>query len=120
MKWMETNCLQQQLKIWFSMIHAEPEPVNREGMVDYMLQWDKWTRVDGATNQWILEHEVRADNNGIITDWEWWELVGTDICGMAFVKTSDCGVFLEGITYFDRELRRRKSVPMLRLRTIKP
>jgi len=85
---------------------AEPAPVTRKELADYMLRWDERARAEGSTNEWILDHEVREDKNGVITDWEWWELVGTKICGMAFVKTSDSGVFLERITYFDRQKRR--------------
>ena len=81
---------------------AEPKPVNRESLPEYMIRWDKRTRLLGATNIWNLSDEVRQDSNGILTDWEWWELVGTDFCGMAIVKTRDDGVFFERITYFDR------------------
>ena len=80
----------------------EPNPVSREHLEAYMHRWDSWTREAGANNQWILEEEVRQDKNGILTDWEWWGLVGTEIFGMALVKTRDEGVFLERITYFDR------------------
>ena len=80
----------------------ESFPIQRSGLVDYMYRWDKWTRLEGARNEWRLDHEVRQDKDGILIDWEWWELVGTPICGMAFVKTSDLGVYLEKITYFDR------------------
>ena len=81
---------------------AELEPVSRELLPDYMIRWDKRTRLLGATNVWNLSDEVRQDSDGILTDWEWWELVGTDLRGMAIVKTRDDGVFFERITYFDR------------------
>jgi hypothetical protein len=81
----------------------EPAPVNRDGLVAYMYRWDAWTREKGAGNHWILEDEVRHDSNGILIDWEWWELPGSGIFGMALVKTRDEGVFLERITYFDRK-----------------
>ena len=81
---------------------AEPEPVIRELLPDYMIRWAKRTRSLGATNVWNLSDEVRQDSDGILTDWEWWELVGTDLRGMAIVKTRDDGVFFERITYFDR------------------
>ncbi len=84
---------------------AEPTVVTRDGLVDYMVRWDKRTRAQGATNEWNLDHQVREDKDGIITDWEWWELVGTNLCGMAFIKTTDVGVLVEKITYFDRKLR---------------
>lgn len=82
---------------------AEPGPVTREMLPDYMRRWDKKTKAAGATGEWILTHEVREDKDSILTDWEWWEVVGTDIGGAAFVKTSDEGVYLERITYFKRD-----------------
>ena len=85
---------------------AEPEPVSRELLPDYMIRWDKRTRSLGATNVCNLSDEVRQDSDGILTDWEWWELVGTDLRGMAIVKTRDDGVFFERITYFDRRSNR--------------
>ena len=69
---------------------------------DYMLRWDKWTRSLGADNSWTLKNEVREDRDGILTDWEWWEVVGTSLSGSAVVTTSDQGVHLERITYFRR------------------
>ena len=56
----------------------------------------------GSTNEWTLANEIRQDNKGVLIDWEWWELDNTPLCGMAFVKTRDDGVFMEKITYFDR------------------
>ena len=81
---------------------AEPKPVNRESLPEYMIRWDKRTRLLGATNIWNLCDEVRQDSDGILTDWEWWELVGTDLCGMAIVKSRVEGGGFERITYFDR------------------
>jgi len=81
---------------------AETSPVNKESLAQYMVRWDARTRLLGATNVWSLSDEVRQDNNGILTDWEWWDLKGTELRGMAIVKTRNDGVFLERITYFDR------------------
>ena len=81
---------------------AELAPVNRESLAEYMIRWDKRTRLLGATNEWDLSDRVRQDKDGILTDWEWWELTDTELCGMAIVKTRDDGVFFERITYFDR------------------
>lgn len=85
---------------------VEPGPVQREMLISYMQRWDKRTRALGADNKWILTHEMRNDKNGILIDWEWWEVVGTDLQGAALVLTSDEGVFLERITYFDRKILR--------------
>ncbi len=84
---------------------AEPEPVTRAMLSDYMHRWDIRTRALGSTNQWVLSNEVREDKDGILTDWEWWELAGSGLQGTAIVQTSDEGVLLERITYFDRNIR---------------
>ena len=79
----------------------ESQPIDKSGLVDYMHRWNQWTSALGATNAWNLKHEVRQDKDGLLTDWEWWELVDTSLCGMAIVQTSDAGVLFETITYFD-------------------
>jgi len=84
---------------------------NSGWLAQYMVRWDTQTRLLGATNEWNLSDEARQDNNGILTDWEWWELKGTEVCGMAMVKTRDDGVFLERITYFDRAQQNRWVEP---------
>ncbi len=84
---------------------AEPVPISKEMLPDYMVRWNEMVRALGGDNEWILTHEVREDKNGVLTDWEWWEIVDTGLCGAAFVLTSDEGVFLERITYFDRTAR---------------
>ena len=108
--WYELN----EAKLWRSTHEsfvfedpAEPAPVTRDGLADYMRRWDRWTRARGATNSWKLSHEVRQDSDGVLTDWERWQLVGTDIQGMAFVITGDDGVLIEKITYFDRDQKPR-------------
>ena len=80
----------------------EPEPVTRSMLPEYMLRWDKRAREHGADNQWKLTHEVRVDEQGILTNWEWWELLNTQLQGAAVVLTNNDGVLLERITYFDR------------------
>ena len=80
----------------------EPKPVAKNELPNYMVRWNERARAAGSNNQWILSDEVRQDKDGVLTDWEWWELAGTDLRGSALVKTSDDGVFLERITYFPR------------------
>jgi hypothetical protein len=82
---------------------AERELVTKAGLPDYMIRWQK--RANGL-NDWNISHLVRQDTDGILTDWEWWEVIGTDLCGSALVLTSDEGVFLERITYFKRQARK--------------
>lgn len=79
---------------------AEPGPVTRDGLAGYMQRWQAHAQ---GKNEWVLEHEVRQDMDGILTDWHWWRVIGTDLTGAAVVKTSDDGVFLERICYFKRE-----------------
>lgn len=89
---------------------AEPTPVNRESLTEYMIRWDERTRLLGSINEWHLSDEVRQDRDGVLTDWEWWELKGSGLSGMAMVKTRDDGVFFERITYFDRPSNNSLSV----------
>ena len=78
---------------------AEAAPVTRDGLVDYM---HRWAARAGSDPQWLITDAVRQDKDGIMTDWEWWEITGTGLSGSGLVKTSDEGVFLERITYFKR------------------
>lgn len=81
---------------------AEPAPITRDGLADYM---QRWLARAGGENNWRLTHEVRQDTDGILTDWEWWEVLGTDMQGTAVVITSDVGVLEERITYFKRQVQ---------------
>lgn len=74
----------------------ELKPIGKTGLQDYMSRWNK--RV-GYHQKWRLSHEVRQDKNGVLTDWEWWELIGTGFEGAAVVTTTDHGVTMEKITY---------------------
>lgn len=80
----------------------EAQPIHRDELVNYIYRWGERTRAAGSSNQWILSDEIRQDKHGVLTDWEWWELTGTDLQGSALIKTTDEGVYLERITYFDR------------------
>ena len=80
----------------------ETQPVVRSDLAGYLARWNERAQAAGSTNQWQLSDEVRQDKDGVLTDWEWWELVGTDLRGSALIKTNDYGVFLERITYFPR------------------
>ncbi len=84
---------------------AEPESITRATLPAYMQRWDKRARALGGNNQWRLTHESRIDENGILTDWEWWEVIDSGLQGAALVLTGNTGVLLERITYFDRDRR---------------
>ena len=81
---------------------AEPEPITREMLPAYMLRWDKRTRLLDSNNEWRLTNEVLQDKDGMLTHWEWWELLDTPLQGAAIVLTGNNGVELEKITYFTR------------------
>ncbi len=84
---------------------VETDPVKRKDLAEYMWRWEQRARARGGNNQWTLSLESRQDEDGILTDWEWWELDKANLCGVAVVQTSDAGVLFERITYFDRNLR---------------
>ena len=86
---------------------AEPEPVRRDGLHAYMQRWDARMRALGGDNRWQLSHRMREDENDQLTEWEWWEVIGTGAQGSAVIVTTDAGVILERITYFDRGLYQR-------------
>lgn len=82
---------------------AEPEAATRDMLASYMQSWDRRMRAAGGNNQWVLTNETRLDREGILTDWEWWQVTGSTLQGAALILTSDEGVYLERITYFDRQ-----------------
>ena len=84
---------------------AEPQPVTRAMLEAYMHRWNKNIRAHGTEDQWKLTHELRQDKDGVLTDWEWWEVLESGLCGAAIVQTGDKGVLFERITYFDRNIR---------------
>jgi hypothetical protein len=94
---------------------VEPEPVTREMLTGYMHRWDERVRALGADSQWVLTHQTRQDKDAILTDWEWWEVSGTSLQGAAVVLTSDAGVLLERITYFDRDFSMRDEIQRLNI-----
>ena len=50
---------------------AEEAPVARDGLEAYMHRWDARLRALGGNNEWQLTHQLRKDENGVLTDWEW-------------------------------------------------
>ena len=59
-------------------------------------------RALGGNNEWQLTHRLRDDAGSILTDWEWWQVIGTETQGAVPILTIDDRVLLERITYFDR------------------
>lgn len=79
---------------------AEPEPVTKETLVDYMPVWPKKAEALGAAFEFDMIDKVVQDKDGVLLEWYWWRLVGTDVEGSAVVKTSDDGVMSERLTYY--------------------
>ena len=77
----------------------EPEIITRFMLADYMVRWDEKTRKLGSNNEWLLTDTVRQDRDGVLIDWEYWQLLGTSLEGMALIKTTDDGVLLEKVCY---------------------
>ena len=75
----------------------ELTPIGKNELDKYM---DRWNARVGLNQRWRLSNEVRQDQDGILNDWEWWELIGTPFQGTAVVTTTDQGVKMEKITYF--------------------
>jgi hypothetical protein len=90
---------------------VEPEVVTRAMLTGYMQRWRARMQAAGGDNDWRLTHESRSDQDGILIDWEWWEVIGTGLQGAAVILTGNDGVLLERITYFDRDLH---NAPVLR------
>lgn len=84
---------------------AEPQPVTRAMLEAYMRRWNKKIRAQGTEDQWKLSHELRQNKDTVLTDWEWWEVLESGLCGAAIVQTGDKGVLFERITSFDRNIR---------------
>lgn len=84
---------------------AEPQPVTRAMLEAYMHRWNKRILAQGTEDQWKLSHELRQNKDAVLTDWEWWEVLESGLCGAAIVQTGDKGVLFERITYFDRDIR---------------
>jgi hypothetical protein len=40
------------------------------------------------------------DKDGVLLEWYWWKLTGTDVEGAAVIKTIDEGVEYERLFYF--------------------
>jgi hypothetical protein len=47
-----------------------------------------------------MTDKVVEDRNGVLLEWYWWRLVGTDVAGAAVIRTTDQGVQSERLAYF--------------------
>ncbi len=87
---------------------TEPTRITREMLVAYMPVWPEKAAALGAAFEFDMLDKVVQDRNGLLTEWYWWQLCGTDVEGSAVIKTCDRGVMWEKLTYF------RMPWPLLR------
>ena len=79
---------------------ADPEPVTKASLVAYMPSWPEKAGALGAPFQFEITDKVVQDKDGVLLEWYWWRLSGTDVEGSALIKTTDEGVISERLTYF--------------------
>jgi hypothetical protein len=79
---------------------ADPGPVTKAMLVDYMPRWPKKARALGAAFEFDIIDKVVRDEGGVLLEWYWWRLTGTDVEGAAVIKTCDDGVMSERLTYY--------------------
>ena len=44
--------------------------------------------------------KVVQDKDGVLLEWYWWKLIGTEVEGAAVIKTTDEGVVFERLSYY--------------------
>jgi len=79
---------------------AEPGPITKETLLDYMPRWPEKAAALGAAFEFDIVDKVVQDKDGVLLEWYWWRLTGTDVEGSAVIKTTDEGVASERITYY--------------------
>jgi len=79
---------------------ADPGPVTKATLVDYMPVWPGKAEALGAAFKSDIAYKVVQDQDGVLLEWYWWRLTGTDFEGSAVIKTSDDGVISERLTYY--------------------
>jgi hypothetical protein len=79
---------------------ADPAPVTKSTLVDYMPRWSAKAEALGGTFAFDIIDKVVQDKDGVLLEWYWWRLVGTDVEGAAVIKTTDEGVVSERLTYY--------------------
>ncbi len=79
---------------------AEPEPVTKAMLAAYMPRWPEKAGALGATFQFDMVDKVVQDEAGVLLEWYWWRLTGTEVEGTAVIKTGDKGVISERLAYY--------------------
>jgi hypothetical protein len=79
---------------------ADPAPVTKARLVDYMPRWPEKAGALGAGFAFEIVDKVVRDQDGVLLEWYWWRLAGTDVEETAVIKTTDDGVLSERLTYY--------------------
>jgi hypothetical protein len=79
---------------------ADPEPITKANLVNYMPVWPEKARVLGGSFHFEIIDKVVQDKDGVLLEWYWWKLTGTDVEGAAVIKTIDEGVVYERLSYY--------------------
>jgi hypothetical protein len=79
---------------------ADPEPITKATLVDYMPRWPAKAEALGGAFAFDIVDKVVQDEGGVLLEWYWWRLAGTDVEGTAVIKTTDEGVVFERLTYY--------------------
>lgn len=79
---------------------ADPAPITKAMLADYMPVWPARAAALGAAFAFEMRDKVVQDQDGVLTEWYWWRLIGTEVEGAAVIRTCDDGVLSERLTYF--------------------
>ena len=79
---------------------ADPEPITKANLANYMPVWPAKARALGGSFHFEIIDKVVQDKDGVLLEWYWWKLTGTDVEGAAVIKTIDEGVEYERLFYF--------------------
>ena len=79
---------------------ADPEPITKANLAGYMPVWPEKARALGGTFHFEIIDKVVQDKDGVLLEWYWWKLIGTDVEGAAVIKTIDEGVVFERLSYY--------------------
>jgi len=79
---------------------ADPGPVTKAGLAQYMPNWPKKAKALGAAFEFEITDKTVQDKDGVLIEWYWWKLAGTDVEGTAVIKTTENGVTSERLTYY--------------------
>ena len=79
---------------------AESAPITKKELASYMPIWPERAQSLGAEFDFHIFDKVVQNRDGVLLEWYWWRLMGTDVEGAAVIKTTDDGVAYERLTYY--------------------